>query len=527
MLFNTPEFIFIFLPLSVLAFFQLSGRGYHQASIACLVAASLFFYGWWNPAYLGLLGVSIIFNYFIGDALNQRFVSPAKKKILLFVGISVNLALLGYYKYANFFVYTVNELFGTEFYLGKIVLPLGISFYIFQKIAYLVDAYRGETKGYKFLNYTLFVTFFPQLIAGPIVHHSEVLPQFTPHNTSRLKSEDMAVGLTIFALGLFKKVMLADRIAAYATPVFNAAAQGINPTFFEAWGAALAYSLQLYFDFSGYSDMAIGAARMFGIKLPLNFYSPYKATNIIDFWRRWHITLSRFLKDYLYIPLGGNRHGKVRRYMNLMITMLLGGLWHGANWTFVFWGGLHGIYLVINHQWHSWLRSIGKNPDKSRGIALAIGRAITFLAVVVAWVFFRSDSMSAAFGMLSGMVGINGITIPIIIASLLGPLKPLLANLGVTFPTSGGLKMVLTYFLILILLAIAWFLPNSQQWIGRYSPALDFKPEDTPASWLGKLWQKWQWRPTPRFGLIVGAIIFLFLKSLMNSSVSEFLYFNF
>jgi D-alanyl-lipoteichoic acid acyltransferase DltB (MBOAT superfamily) len=279
---------------------MIGARGHHRVAISWLVAASLFFYGWWNPAYLGLILGSMLFNYAVGVTLLNN--NSALKKGTLVFGISINLALLAYFKYANFFVDNINLALDTTYHLEHIFLPLAISFFTFQQVAYLVDAYKGETREHNFLHYCLFVTFFPQLIAGPIVHHKEMLPQFAKANTYILNHKNLAIGLTIFILGLFKKVVFADSIAGYATPVFDAAEVGVILTVAEAWMGALAYTMQLYFDFSGYSDMAIGLGYMFGIKLPLNFNSPYQSLNIIDFWRRWHMTLSRFLRDYLYIP---------------------------------------------------------------------------------------------------------------------------------------------------------------------------------------------------------------------------------
>ena len=290
-----------------------------------LVLASLFFYGWWNPAYLLLIIGSMLFNYYTGVQLSYR-----QNRLFLGIAIALNLALLGYFKYANFFVENISDLAGLGWNIEHIVLPLAISFFTFQQIAYLVDAYRRETSEYNFLHYALFVSFFPQLISGPIVHHKEMLPQFIRETARFIEYRHLAIGISVFILGLFKKVVVADSLAPYSIEAFNAVAAGEMLTFFEAWKGALAYTFQLYFDFSGYSDMAIGLAMLFGIRLPLNFDSPYKANSVIEFWQRWHITLSRFLRDYLYIPLGGNRKGQKRRYLNLMITMLLGGLWHGA-----------------------------------------------------------------------------------------------------------------------------------------------------------------------------------------------------
>ncbi|HIE55101.1 MAG TPA: MBOAT family protein, partial [Chromatiaceae bacterium] len=359
MLFNSYIFILVFLPLTLVVYFAMGRLGYSRAAIAWLVGASLFFYGWWNPAYLGLILFSILFNYTAGVVMTRiPGEEGQRKKLVLAFGIAINLGLLGYYKYANFFVDSVSYLTGIEWHIETIVLPLAISFFTFQQIAYLVDAYKGETHEYNLLHYCLFVTFFPQLIAGPIVHHKEMLPQFMRDAVYRMRHQDLAIGITIFLVGLFKKVVIADGFASNATPVFQAADAGEVIGFLSAWTGVFSYTMQLYFDFSGYSDMAIGIGRMFGIKLPINFNSPYQALNIIDFWRRWHITLSRFLRDYLYIPLGGNRKGPARRHVNMMVTMLLGGLWHGAGWNFVIWGGLHGSYLVVNHFW----RQIWRKP---------------------------------------------------------------------------------------------------------------------------------------------------------------------
>jgi D-alanyl-lipoteichoic acid acyltransferase DltB (MBOAT superfamily) len=298
MLFNSYIFIFLFLPVTLFGFFYIGVRGNYYFALAWLVGTSLFFYGWWNPAYIFLIVSSVIFNYFLGSLLNNPLLKT--RKIILIFGIFINLFLLGYFKYYNFFILNINNIFSSSLPIETIILPLAISFFTFQQITYLVDAYKGRTSEYDFLHYCLFVTFFPQLIAGPIVHHKEMLPQFTKKIINQLNYENLAVGLTIFVFGLFKKVVIADGIAGYATPVFSAAEAGITLTFFDAWGGALAYTFQLYFDFSGYSDMAIGLARMFGIRLPLNFNSPYKANNIIEFWRRWHMTLSRFLREYLF-----------------------------------------------------------------------------------------------------------------------------------------------------------------------------------------------------------------------------------
>ncbi len=458
MLFSSLEFIFFFLPITLIGFHLIGRQGFKRTAIAWLIAASLFFYGWWNPPYLVILLMSAVFNYGTGSFINKAS-KQSYKKTLLVIGIVFNLGMLGYFKYANFFIYTVNDIGGNNIVLEQIILPLAISFFTFQQIAYLVDVRNDKAEDYSFLHYSLFVVFFPQLIAGPIVHHKEIFPQFIKDSFFKINSKNLAIGLTIFVVGLFKKVVLADGISIYATPVFNAAELGLTLTFFEAWFGALAYTFQLYFDFSGYSDMAVGIGMMFGIRLPINFNSPYKSLSIIDFWRRWHITLSRFLKYYLYIPLGGSKKGKTRRYVNLMITMLLGGLWHGAGWTFILWGGLHGFYLIINHGW----RSIFKSKTQSKFIS-TFSWFITFLAIVIAWVPFRAETIEGAKRMLSGMIGQNGISLPrqlkplgaYIENNILGT-QVLFNDLG-TFGSNKGLVfLAILFFIVLIPKRISYF----------------------------------------------------------------------
>jgi D-alanyl-lipoteichoic acid acyltransferase DltB (MBOAT superfamily) len=400
LLFNSYPFIFLFLPISFFVYFYLLGRRLKTAARAFLVGASLFFYSWWNVIYLPIILFSMFFNYAVGSTLGEKSkIVQIHRKGLLFFGIAANLSLLGYFKYSDFFISNINLLFGASIPLLHLVLPLAISFFTFQQIAYLVDSYRGETKEYDFLNYALFVTFFPQLIAGPIVHHSEMMPQFASRWNLVKNYKHIAAGLFIFSIGLFKKVVIADGFAVWATAGFDTAP---FLTLIEAWATSLSYTFQLYFDFSGYTDMAIGAALLFNIKLPFNFNSPYKAMDIQDFWHRWHMTLSRFLRDYLYIPLGGNRKGSFRSYTNLLITFLLGGAWHGAEWTFVLWGLLHGMALMLHRAW------------KSFGFSMPNlwGWLVTFLFVNFSWVFFRAEEWSDAVRVLKGMIGVSGITLP-------------------------------------------------------------------------------------------------------------------
>jgi len=498
-LFNSYTFVFAFLPITLLVFAVLVARAPRRLALGWLIAASVFFYGWERPENLVVLGILLVLNFWAGVYLGHHG-GEWRGRVVLVLGLAGNLGVLGYYKYANFFVDTLNATTGASLPAANVILPLGISFFIFQKIAYLVDAYHGKTRGYNFVDYCLFVTFFPQLIAGPIVHHSEVVPQFTNRKNYRLNSEDLSVGVTQFVLGLFKKVVIADRMALYATPIFEAARTGATPTILDGWIAALAYTFQLYFDFSGYSDMALGLGRMFGIKLPLNFNSPYKAVNIVDFWRRWHMTLSRFLRDYLYIPLGGGRKGTLRRHVNLIVVMLLGGLWHGAGWTFVFWGGLHGVYLVINHAWTAWRGAHRTAAQPSTRLGLWTGRSITFFAVVVAWVFFRSADFGTAGRMLEAMFGERG------------------------FSAISSYDAGTAFAWLAALLAVVWLMPNTQEILAAYRPALDYeRPDDGKP---GRGFTRWvQWRPTSPWAIAISLIAIFTITQM--SRISEFIYWQF
>ena len=469
MLFNSYTFIFLFLPIVLAGFYVIGARGYPRISNLWLVVASMFFYAWWNPKYLMLLLASIIFNYLMGVSL-----SKSGHRGGLFFAVGFNLCLLAYFKYANFFIETIAFLSNEDTVFTNIVLPLAVSFFTFQQIAYLVDSYRGETEKNDFLNYCLFVTFFPQLIAGPIVHHKEMLPQFAKRAWRKFNSKHVSVGLTIFFIGLFKKCILADGIAIYATPVFEAVDQDVAITFFEAWGGALAYTFQLYFDFSGYSDMAIGLGYMFGILLPVNFLSPYKSASIIDFWRRWHMTLSRFLRNYLYIPLGGNRKGPLKRHINIVITMLLGGLWHGAGWTFVAWGGLHGFFLVVNHVWRTINPSVF---ESSGGLSSIIGKLsahiITFVAVIVAWVMFRSNSIGGALEFYKGMLGFNGTSFPVQLDHFVFGLQSAFPALDIKAEGLGSFGSPHGVIVLLMLSVIIWFAPNTSELMQQHQTSLD------------------------------------------------------
>jgi D-alanyl-lipoteichoic acid acyltransferase DltB (MBOAT superfamily) len=401
MLFNSYEFIFFFLPITFGIYFWLNKKRLTQASKAWMVFASLFFYSWWNVIYLPLILGSILFNFTIGSTIThinttQRSKKRLSSKTILTFGILANVLLLVYFKYMDFFITNANALAGSHWELMHIVLPLGISFFTFTQIAYLVDAYRNEVKEMDYLNYTLFVTFFPHLLAGPILHHKEMMPQFDDVRNKVLHTKNITAGMYLFAIGLFKKVVIADTFAIWASYGYN---HTISISLMSAWITSLSYTFQLYFDFSGYTDMALAVALLFNIKLPINFNSPYKALSIQDFWRRWHMTLSRFLRDYIYIPLGGNRHGELRTYTNLFSVFLVGGLWHGASWMFVVWGALHGFAIVLHRAWQ----------QSGRKMNTILAWFITFNFINITWIFFRAKEWNDAVNILSGMFGLNGI----------------------------------------------------------------------------------------------------------------------
>jgi len=464
MLFNSYEFIFAFLPTVFIIYFYLNSKRLVLGAKGFLVFTSLFFYSWWNVVYLPIILSSMLFNYVIGNSLSKKeYKSSFNKKSILIFGIVSNLLLLGYFKYADFFIENINLISDVNIEPLNLLLPLAISFFTFQQIAYLVDSYRNDTKEYDFLNYALFVTFFPQLIAGPIVHHKEMMPQFASRWNLVKRYKNIALGLFIFSIGLFKKVVIADTFAIWATQGFDVA-QTLN--FFEAWATSLSYTFQLYFDFSGYTDMAIGIALLFNIKLPINFNSPYKALDIQDFWRRWHITLSRFLRDYLYIPLGGNKLRSFRTYTNLLMTFVIGGLWHGAGWTFIFWGFLHGMALITHRVW------------STLGIKLWdwLSWLITFNFVNITWIFFRAKEWEDAINILNGMTD---------------------------FSYFGKIEWI-QFLYIFFGFALVLLFKNTNEWIKEY--------------------RKYYLYIT--FGLLVFAILQL-NNIVVSGNNSEFLYFNF
>ncbi len=514
MLFNSYTFIFGFLPVTLGVFFLLGQIGRRGPALAWLFAASLFFYAWWNPADLPFLLSSIAFNYGVSLAL-RRASGRRLRKTLLTVGVAANLMFLGYHKDAGFFTASINAVAGTRLPEAQRPLPLAISFFTFQQIVFLVDGYRRRRAATGPLRYAACVSFFPHLLAGPIVQYSQLMPQLSRRAILRPRAMMIAGGITMFAMGLVKKVIFGDTLGRFVPIPFGAAAAGLELTLLEAWAAALSYTFQIYFDFSGYSDMAIGLALMLGISLPVNFNSPYKANSIIDFWRRWHMTLSAFLRDYLYIPLGGGRAGRMRRNVNLMITMLLGGLWHGAAWTFVGWGALHGCYLLINHAWRA--RGLRAIVPGSRYAA----RVATFIAVVIAWVLFRADTIRTAGRIIAAMFGANGVVLPHALTEQISALAgtgvgPVVVARGMG--TLGGWPELGWLALSFI---VVWLFPNTQQIMAAWA-AVHFTSHPIalaqPARGVG-------WQPSPRWALAIALLAVIGIMGLTRASA--FIYFNF
>ncbi len=540
MLFNSPVFLLAFLPIVLAGFFLIGAFRKQEWAILWLVGASLFFYGWWRPEFAVLMLASILFNYLMGLRLGSRPGAGA-----LAFGIAMNLALLGWFKYSGFLATVVNDLANVDLPVPHVLLPLGISFYTFQQIAYLVDANAGDAHERSFSRYALFVTFFPQLIAGPIVHHREMLSQFHRPETYRPRLDNLVLGLAAFSIGLFKKVFIADPLAVPALLAFDPAAQGAAPPIADAWVGSVAYALQIYFDFSGYSDMAIGLGLMFGIRLPVNFASPYKSASIIEFWSRWHITLTRFLTAYIYNPLvmamtrrrmaagkpvfSQKRPKPVPFVVQLaiptLVTFFLSGIWHGAGWQFVAFGLIHGVLLVINHGWRA-VRTVFIPGVTFGPLGRAAGVIVTFLAVIVALVFFRADSLEQALLITGAMAGFGGTLDGV--SSLGGP----------ELSTMGPMQMLMWRLssmhgmLIVGALAIVWVLPNTPQYIEHLGGAVERLSESR--------WSKIRWHLPPlRWpaglaagnrllqGSCVGILLALALLRALSVAPTEFLYFTF
>ena len=506
MLFNSIDFIFVFLPICLLGYFVIQ-RYLARAAWFFLSLSSAFFYGYWDTKLLIILCISILLNLSLAVVI-RKFTATAQSRKATWVmsgAIVANLGLLVYFKYTNFLIDNYNYLSDSQLLNLDIVLPIGISFYTFTQIAYLVDVRKNLVSDFNLGNYFLFVSFFPQLVAGPILHHKEMMPQFGKTKPNLITAENCAIGITLFTFGLFKKVIIADGLDPFVGQVFDRPAESITAlSSVDVWLGSLAYTLQLYFDFSGYSDMAMGLARIFGIVLPANFLSPYKSTSIMEFWRRWHMTLSRFLRDYLYFPLGGNRRGPVRRFLNLFLTMFIGGLWHGAGWNFALWGGAHGILLIVNHAWMYVQKFLFPEINlQGSCVYKSLCCITTFLLVVICWVPFRSTSFEITIVMLQKMID-------------LGELIPEISGLIFGFEhralTVGGD----TAFLMCFALFVVFVFPNSLELLCNVKPALGM-----PAGSMKGL----AWKPSTFWMLLTAA---MFVWSLINMQVqSPFLYFQF
>lgn len=518
MLFNSYSFLFGFLPIALIGY-QIAARWHRRAVVRWLVIISFVFYGWWRPEYLFLLCGSILFNYLSGALISRSIPNRVSSKLLLGIAIAANIGALCYFKYLVPSLNGMASMWHSTRHWTDVLLPLGISFFTFTQIAYLVDLEQGAATQQDLESYALFVTFFPHLIAGPIIHHAEIMPQFQRERDFRLRMDDISVGLTWFIMGLFKKVVFADRFAADANDAFHSIPYLHTGA---AWMGALCYSLQLYFDFSGYSDMALGLARMFSIDFPLNFSSPYKAKNIIDFWQRWHITLTRYLTSYLYNPISmwinrrRVRQGKkisrkatatASGFAQIVViptvtTLFLAGIWHGAGKQFIVFGLLHGGYLCVNHAWRvfkpeRWDRlASGFLHAQVLGVASLL---LTYVAVLVAQIFFRADSVHAAASLIGGMLGQHH----------------LVASQQIAFQTTRGLvlRLLLGFFIV-------WFLPNTQQILERFKPSLGVTAFDLKPSLVS-----FRWKPTPTWGLALGAVLFFTLVKMQVTST--FLYFQF
>jgi len=527
MLFNSFEFLLAFLPITVLLYRILIAR-HHTAANAILLFASLVFYAWWNPPYVLVMLGSIVGNYGF-SALIARAGSDGGRQRRFVLAVAFNILVLCFFKYMDFFIGSVNGLLHANWPLWHIVLPIGVSFFTFTQINYLFEVRHERQKIPPLMDYALFVTFFPHLIAGPILKYSELEQLFDRRRESKL-GEDLAVGIAIIGIGLFKKVVIGDTMGQFADPAFVGAREGAALTFVEAWSAVLCFTVQIYCDFSGYSDMAIGLARLFRVQLPANFVSPYQASSIIEFWRRWHTTLSRFLREALYIPLGGSKHGRFRRDLALGGTMLLGGLWHGANWTFVAWGGMHGLYLVVNHRFRD-LTGVASGDSRIR-IPRIFGWALMFLCVAFAWVLFRADTFAAARVFFEGMLGFNGIALPTDYGDKLSSIKPFLERIGITFgalPYWNGrdtLQWLLPSLLSLFLL------PSILNIFSQYDAAtlalrIDDRATGPSRRLQAMLRGRLKWSPSAFWLFLIAAIYAWAMTMLFFEGADAFIYFQF
>jgi D-alanyl-lipoteichoic acid acyltransferase DltB (MBOAT superfamily) len=539
-LFNSQTFIFLFLPVTVAGFFAF-GRASRTLALGWLILASVFFYAWWNPLNVLIMAPSILINFSLARMLlrlSEDEKSQVTARLVLILGLVFNVMFLGYFKYINFLRGVTNDVIGTNFVLTQVILPLGISFITFQKIAFLIDVHGGRVKSFTLRDYLLFVLFFPQLIAGPIVHYREMMPQF--HNVSaRFNKEGVAIGLTLFVFGLFEKAFFADNIAPLVTPIYQEAAAGRPISFLLAWMAAFGFTLQIYFDFCGYTDMALGLGRLFGIRLPPNFNSPLRASSIIDYWLRWHMTLTRFLTAYIYNPLSlsltrrrfakglpglGGRNTTFGAFVSLLmfptlLTMAVSGIWHGAGYLFLVWGLLHGFYLTVNHAWRLIATRLWPNRASYERFMTPIGLALTLVAVAVSMVFFRSPTMAAATNILQGLVGLHGVGLPVPLYDLLAKMD-WLQGTGITAEVwyAGNFKWLAMWISVLLFIALAC--PNTLEILAPYEPALGVKERPMTSGIRVP-----EWRPSVAWAMVLAMVAVLGISRL--SSPSEFLYWQF
>ncbi|MDH3692622.1 MAG: MBOAT family protein [Gammaproteobacteria bacterium] len=541
MLFNSHSFVFVFLPVTLFVYFAL-GRLSRNWALRWIIVASLVFYAWWRPANVLIIVPAMLVNFGVAKAIlyQNRHDNRAAAKIFLALGIVFNICVLGYFKYTNFLVSAATDVFGGSFTLKEIVLPLGISFITFQKIAFLVDVHGKRIESFRFQDFFSFVLFFPQLVAGPIVHYREMMPQF--HDVPcKFRRDDVSVGLTLFFFGLFKKVVLADSIAPLVSSVFATADGGSSVSLLPAWLAALGFTFQIYFDFSGYSDMALGAARLFGIRLPVNFNSPLRSSSIIDFWMRWHVSLTRFLTAYLYNPLAlfltrrrlasgragyGGRNTSVGAFLQLLmlptvVTMFISGIWHGAGYLFMIWGLMHGFYLTVNHAWRLFAQRLWPKSVRYQQVMRPIGWLLTFVAVAVSMVVFRSTSVDTASNIIFGMAGLNGIELPNSIYDKLATLGLSLTAMQISpgLPNYNNLRELVGWLLLIAPLGL--LVPNTLQILDRFEPAIGVRPSEDSNFFATSI----RWNPSLIWAVLLA--IFAFAAVTNVGGYTEFLYWQF
>jgi D-alanyl-lipoteichoic acid acyltransferase DltB (MBOAT superfamily) len=542
MLFNSHFFVFVFLPATLFVYFSL-GKLSRNWALRWVIISSLIFYAWWRPANVFIILPAMLINFAFAKLIlaSVREEKSALSKVYLSTSIVFNIAVLGYFKYTNFAITAANDIFDSNFALQNIVLPLGISFITFQKIAFLIDVHGKRVKTFRFQDFFSFVLFFPQLVAGPIVHYREMMPQFHAVRCAWNK-DDVSVGMTLFFFGLFKKVVLADNMAPLVSSIYGVADTGVAISLLPAWLAAVGFTFQIYFDFSGYSDMALGAARLFGIRLPVNFNSPLRSTSIIDFWLRWHVSLTRFLTAYLYNPIAlyltrrriasgkpgiGGRNTSMGAFIQLLMvptvfTMFVSGIWHGAGYLFLIWGLLHGLYLSVNHAWRLLVQRSWRNSDRYEKIMAPAGFVITFVCVCASMVVFRSTNVEMAANILAGMVGLNGIELPQSIISKLSPILSVFPGLDISPDIRNFSNQVSLAIWIIAVTPIVLLLPNTLQIMHRFEPAIGFS-WDRDSTVLGLRWLVWQ------ASLIWAALIMIIAFTAISSigGYTEFLYWQF